>query len=146
MAIPTVSDELWQLLHRLLPAKPRRYRYPGRKRLDDRACLNGILFVLKTGIAWEDLPQQLGYGSGMTCWRRLRDWQQAGVFDQLHQLLLARLRSAERLDWSRAVVDSSHVRALKGGTRSAQARSIVADRAASTTCSATQAASRLPSA
>jgi transposase len=89
--------------------------------------------VLATGIAWEDLPQQLGYGSGMTCWRRLRDWNQAGVFDQLHRLLLAKLHQAGQLDWSRAVIDAAHVRALKGGRRRAQARSTVADRAASTT-------------
>jgi transposase len=142
MAIPTVSDKLWELIHPLLPVKPRRHRSPGRKRLDDRACLNGILFVLKTGIPWQDLPQQLGYGSGMTCWRRLRDWNDAGVWEQLHQLLLARLRAAEQLDWSRTVVDSSHVRALKRGTRPAQARSIAAERAASTTCSPMGAGSR----
>jgi transposase len=83
MPIPTVTDELWELLEPLLPVPQRRDRYPGRKRLDDRAVLGGILYVLHTGIAWEDLPQQLGYGSGMTCWRRLRDWNQAGVFDRL---------------------------------------------------------------
>jgi transposase len=90
MPIPTVTDELWELLEPLLPVPQRRDRYPGRKRLDDRAVLGGILYVLHTGIAWEDLPQQLGYGSGMTCWRRLRDWNRAGVFDRLHQPLLAR--------------------------------------------------------
>jgi transposase len=77
--------------------------------------LNGILFVLYTGIRWEYLPQELGYGSGMTCWRRLRDWNDAGVWQQLHEALLAELRSAGMLDFSRAAVDSSHVRAMKGG-------------------------------
>jgi transposase len=91
MTTPTIDDDLWQLIQPLLPSPPRRHRYPGRKRLDERKVLDGILYVLATGIAWEDLPQQLGYGSGMTCWRRLRDWNQAGVFDQLHRLLLARL-------------------------------------------------------
>jgi transposase len=113
---------------------PRRHRWPGRKRLDDRACLNGILFVLSTGIRWDRLPQQLGYGSGITCWRRLRDWQAAGVWNRLHELLLAELRAADRIDWSRAVVDSSHVRALKGGRRSGLARSIAPGGAASTIC------------
>jgi hypothetical protein len=79
-------DELWERLKPLLPKRPRRRRRPGRKPLDDRACLNGILFVLLTGNRWDRLPQQLGYGSGMTCWRRLRDWQQAGVWDQPHAL------------------------------------------------------------
>jgi transposase len=71
--------------------------------------------VLATGIAWDQLPQQLGFGSGMTCWRRLRDWNHAGVWNQLHQLLLAELRRADQLDWSRAVIDAAHLRALKGG-------------------------------
>jgi hypothetical protein len=75
MAGYEVSDELWARIQPLLPVKPRRSRWPGRRPLDHRACLNGILFVLLTGIRWTDLPQQLGYGSGMTCWRRLRDWR-----------------------------------------------------------------------
>ncbi|HJS96453.1 MAG TPA: IS5 family transposase [Solirubrobacteraceae bacterium] len=99
----------------LLPLVERRYRYPGRRRLDDRACLNGILFVLHTGIAWRDLPQELGYGSGVTCWRRLREWQQAGVWERLHRLLLDELNAAGEIDWSRAVADASHIRALFGG-------------------------------
>jgi transposase len=139
MPIATVTDELWDVLAPLLPVPQRRFRYPGRKRLNDRAVLNGILYVLHSGIAWADLPQQLGYGSGMTCWRRLRDWNHAGVWDKLHQLLLARLRAVDRLDWSRAVIDASPVRALKGGTRRAQARSTAHAPAASTTSSATPA-------
>jgi transposase len=73
------------------------------------------MFVLYTGIRWEFLPQELGYGSGMTCWRRLRDWNDAGVWQRLHELLLAELRGAGLLDLSRAAVDSSHLRAMKGG-------------------------------
>jgi transposase len=88
-----VSDELWERLKPLLPKRPRRRRWPGRKPLDDRACLNGILFVLSTGIRWDRLPQQLGYGSGRTCWRRLRDWQQARVWAQAHARLLAELHA-----------------------------------------------------
>jgi transposase len=96
----------------------------------DRAALTGILFVLKSGIAWRDLPLELGWGSGMTCWRRLRHWQRLGVWDRLHRELLRRLHRAERLDWSRAVVDSSNVRAVFGGFRRGQTRRIAAKRAA----------------
>lgn len=74
--------------------------------------LNGILHVLHTGIAWEDLPQEYSYGSGVTAWRRLRDWQAAGVWDALHQRLLNKLNAASAIDWSRASVDGSHIRAL----------------------------------
>jgi len=82
----------------------------------DRACLTGIVFVLKSGIPWELLPAEMGCGSGMTCWRRLRDWQAAGVWDALHQRLLTQLNAAGAIDWSRAAVDGSHVRALLGGS------------------------------
>jgi transposase len=102
MAKPLVSDGLWARIEPLLPYAERRFRYPGRKRLDDRQVLTGILFVLKTGIPWEDLPQEMGCGSGMTCWRRLRDWNEAGVWERLHQALLDDLQDAGQLDWSRA--------------------------------------------
>src|SRR4051812_43868174 len=116
MARPLVSDALWERIQPLLPSpKPRRFRYPGRKPIDDRKALTGILFVLKTGINWEDLPQERGCGCGMTCWRRLRDWIQAGVWQGLHEVLLAELNQADRIDWSRALIDSSHVRARGGG-------------------------------
>ncbi|NJP46052.1 IS5 family transposase [Streptomyces sp. PRB2-1] len=111
-----VSDELWGRIEPLLPRRERRFRYPGRRPVPDREVLCGILFVLRTGIQWEHLPQELGFGSGMTCWRRLRDWNEAGVWQRLHEVLLAELNAAARLDWSRAVVDSSHVRASKGGS------------------------------
>ena len=75
--------------------------------------------MLFTGIRWEWLPNELGFGCGMTCWRRLRDWNNAGVWQRLHEVLLAELRAAGKLDLSRAVVDSSHVRALKGGPKPA---------------------------
>lgn len=128
-----VDDEFWQLISPLLPRTQRRYRHPGRRRLDDRNVFTGILFVLTTGIAWQRLPQELGYGSGMTCWRRLHEWQQAGVFQRLHELLLAKLRQADRLDLSRAVCDSASLRALLGATRPAPAPLIAAEPAASTT-------------
>ena len=128
-----VSDDLWERIEPLLPKRERRFRYPGRKPVPDRQVLCGILFVLHTGIRWEHLPQELGFGSGMTCWRRLRDWNEAGVWQQLHEVLLAELNAAARLDWSRAVVDSSHVRALKGGSRQARRQSTGGGPAPSTT-------------
>lgn len=118
MAKPIVTDELWAVVEPLLPApKVRRKRYPGRQPIENRRTLTGILFVLKTGIGWEDLPQEMGCGSGMTCWRRLAEWQSTGVWQRLHEVLLARLQGADQLDWSRAVVDSSAIRALKGGPK-----------------------------
>lgn len=114
MAKPLVSDELWPTVEPHIPVRPRRPRNSGRKPVPDRACLAGILFVLKTGIPWEMLPQEMGCGCGMTCWRRLRDWQEAGVWQAIHEALLAELRGADALDFSRALVDSSTVRAVGG--------------------------------
>ncbi len=128
-----VPDDLWERIEPLLPVVPRRTRNAGRKRVPDRLCLQGILFVLHTGIQWEFLPQELGFGSGMTCWRRLRDWNEAGVWSRLQELSLAELHSAGRLDWDRAVVDSSHVRAARRGPKAGRARSTAPDRAPSTT-------------
>ena len=132
MAKPLVSDELWQVVEPLIPKVERRYRFPGRKRIDDRQVLTGILFVLQTGIPWEYLPKEMGCGSGMTCWRRLKEWQEAGVWQRLHELLLAKLREVDRIDWSRAVIDSSHVRAVGGARRRDRALS-TAPRAAPST-------------
>lgn len=133
MATALLDDELWKLIEPLLPVRKRRFHHSGRKRLDDRRTLAGILFVLRTGIAWQQLPQQLGYGSGMTCWRRLMEWQQAGVFQALHERLLAQLRAAGRLELSHAVCDSASLRALLGARRPAPARLTAASSAASTT-------------
>jgi transposase len=137
MAKPILEEALWEIVAPLLPQKKRRRRYPGRKRLDDRKCLCAILFVLRTGIPWELLPRELGWGSGMTAWRRLRDWQRAGVWTQIHAVLLARLQAADQIDWSRAVIDSSSVRAVHGGKKQAPIPRIVANRAASIICSPT---------
>ena len=126
-----VSDGLWERLEPLLPRRQRRFRYPGRKPLDDRRVLQGILFVLHTGIGWEHLPQELGFGCGMTAWRRLRDWQQAGVWERLHAALLAELHAAGVIDWSRAIADSSHVQAKKGARKRVPARSTEAGAVAS---------------
>lgn len=143
MAKPLVDDRLWALIEPLLPPpKPRRWRYPGRKPLSHRQTLTGILFVLRTGMPWEALPQELGCGSGMSCWRRLQAWQQAGIWRRLHEVLLAKLHGANQLDWSRAIIDSSSVRAVHGGKKRGPTPRTAAKRAASTTSSATRRASR----
>ena len=107
-----VDDDLWALIEPLLPPWPE--KSPGPRPMADRLCLQGILYVLHNDIAWQLLPLKLGFGSGQTCWRRLERWQQAGVFEQLHRILLAELNAAGELDWSRARVDGSHIRAKKG--------------------------------
>ncbi|MFD9061577.1 IS5 family transposase [Kitasatospora purpeofusca] len=112
-----VSEDLWGRIEPLLPNRQQRLRRIGRPPLSDRGCLQGILFVLHTGIQWEGLPQELGFGSGMTCWRRLRDWYEAGAWDRLHQRLLTELHRAGELDWSRAVIDGSHRQARRGGPK-----------------------------
>ena len=131
MSTPLLPDALWNLIQPLLPSTSPRPK-GGRPRLPDRACLTGILFVLRSGIQWEMLPQEMGCGSGMTCWRRLQEWQQAGVWERLHELLLARLHAADRIDWSRAVIDSSHVRTVGGAKRPVQALSTAPGAAPST--------------
>ena len=111
-----VTDALWQRLEPLLPPpSPRRFRFPGRKRLDFRRVLTGILFVLKTGMAWDDLPAELGYGCGKTCREYLRWWHESGVWIRLHAVLLAELNGADQIDWSRALIDASFAKAPKGG-------------------------------
>ena len=119
MAKPIVTDELWEVIEPLIPQVKRRHRYPGRKRIPDRRVLTGILFVLRSGIPWEELPQEMGCGSGVTCWRRLNEWQRQGVWARLHEVLLAKLNAADQIDWQRAAIDSSHVRAFGGASRPA---------------------------
>lgn len=116
MAKPLLPDELWERIEPLLPEPPPQPE-GGRPRLEYRRVLTGILFVLKTGIAWEDLPCEMGCGSGMTCWRRLRDWQEEGVWDALVGALLDELRGDDRIDFSRAAVDSASSRAMGGGEK-----------------------------
>ncbi len=113
---PLVSDELWARVEPLLPPRPkRRFRFPGRKPLDCRMILTGILFVLKTGIAWDDLPAELGCGCGKTCRYYLQLWHEAGVWLKLHAVLLAELNGADQIDWSRALLDASFAKAPEGG-------------------------------
>src|ERR671923_3024417 len=100
-----------------IAAKARRARFPGRKPLDNRKALTGILFVLKTGIPWEELPQELGCGCGMSCWRRLREWQQAGFWPILQELLSRKLPDAHKIDWARVELDSHERRTFVGEER-----------------------------
>jgi transposase len=136
MVKPILDDVLWKFIEPLLPPpKKRRKRYPGRKPIDNRSALCAILFVLKTGIPWEYLPQELGWGSGMSAWRRLHAWQRLGVWQKIHEALLAHLHEADRIDWSRAVVDSSSVRAIHGGKKRDPIQRIAANPAANITWS-----------
>ena len=113
MAKQLVPDELWMIVGPLLPPEPPKSN-GGRPRVPDRAALAGIIFVLKSGIPWRMLPKGLGFGSGVTCWRRLRDWQTAGVWRRLHRVLLDELGKAGLIDWSRASLDSASVPAKRG--------------------------------
>ena len=141
MSKPLVSDELWKRIAPLLPPDPAKPT-GGRPRIPDRACLTGIIFVLKAGIPWEMLPAEMGCGSGMTCWRRLHDWQEAGVWDRLHQVLLDELGEADQIDWERACLDSASIPAKKGGALPDRTRRIAANRARSAMWCRTGAAPR----
>lgn len=125
-----VSDELWAIIEPLLPPEPPKPK-GGRPRIDNRNALGGIIFVLRSGIPWEMLPHEMGCGSGVTCWRRLRDWHAAGVWQRLHRTLLDRLGEADKIDWSRASVDSATVAAKRGARGPARIRRIKANRARS---------------
>jgi transposase len=138
---PLVTDELWAVVAPLLPAR-RAQPKGGRPWVDDRATLNGILYVLRGGIPWRLLPTELGYGSGVTCWRRLRDWQRRGVWRRLHQVMLERLAAADRIDWSRAALDSRSLPAKGGARTSARTRPTRASPGRSTTSSSTGRGSR----
>src|SRR5919112_2474111 len=127
MTKPLVSDALWSFIEPLLPVEPPKPK-GGRPRVAARAALTGILFVLRSGIPWEMLPQEMGCGSGVTCWRRLRDWQAAGVWERLHRELLDRLGEADQIDWSRASLDSASIPAKGGATASGPPRRIAANR------------------
>jgi len=124
-----VSDALWSRIAPLLPLEPPKPK-GGRPRVPDRAALGGIVYVLRTGIQWKHLSIALGFGSGVTCWRRALAWQRAGIWERLHHLLLDELGEQGQLDWSRVVVDTRSVPAKKGGSSSAPIPRTVGNRAA----------------
>ena len=130
MAKPLVSDELWAVVEPLLPPEVEKPK-GGRPRVPNRDALRGIILVLRTGLPWSYLPPEMGCGSSATCWRRLREWQQAGVWRNLHQVLLERLADADQLDWSRASVDAFSVPAPRGTLKPGRIRLIAANRARS---------------
>lgn len=138
-----VPDELWAVLEPLIPPPPSHER-GGRPRVSDRAALAGILFVLRTGCPWAYLPSEMGWGSGTTCWRRLRDWQEAGVWQRLERELLNRLGDAEAIDWSRAALDSTTVPAKRGAKRPDRLQRIAGNRGVSAILWSTRGASRSP--
>jgi transposase len=121
-----VSDALWEAIAPLLPPEPPKPD-GGRPRVPDRQALGGILLVLRTGMGWQELTCEMGFGSGSTCWRRLRDWQGAGIWERLHQTLLDRLGNADRIDWSRVSVDSASVAAKRGANKPGRTPSTAAN-------------------
>lgn len=119
-----VSDEFWARVRPVLPVVERRFRHPGRKRVDDRCCLEAIMWVLRTGGQWAMVPAQEIGCSGKTAWRRMDEWDRAGVWDRLHQVLLDELNAAGEIDWTTGVVDAGSQRAVFGGTSPARTRPI----------------------
>ena len=120
MARPLVSDELWEIVEPLIPEVKRRKRYAGRKRIPDREVPTGVLLCSREASP-EDLPQEMGCGSGVTCWRRLAEWQQHGVWARLHEVPLAKLNAADQIDWERAAIDFLARACLWGASAPAQA-------------------------
>jgi transposase len=112
MAKEQVSEALWEAIAPLLP-EPKPSPKGGRPPVPDRACLAGIVSVLKTGMPWQLLPTRLGYGSGSTCRRRFHAWTRLGVWPELHRHLLRALGRRGRINLERAVIDSASVRALR---------------------------------
>jgi transposase len=114
-----LTDEQWAVIEPLIPQQK---SGPGRKRNDDRQTLNGILFVLKTGCAWEDVPRR--FGSPATCWRRFSAWSQDGTWERMWRALLSQLDAQGKLDWAQAFLDGSFVPAKKGAPASARPKSV----------------------
>jgi transposase len=124
MAERLVSDEFWSRVAPVIPKVERRFRHPGRRRVDDRCCLEAIMYVLRTGCQWAMVPASETGCSGKTAWRRMDEWDRAGVWDKLHDTLLAELNSQGAIDWTTGVVDGSSQRAVFGGLTPARPRRI----------------------
>jgi transposase len=136
-----VSDTLWEALAPLIPPEPPKPK-GGRPPVPPRKALGGILLVLRTGVGWQELTTEMGFDCGSTCWRRLADWQAAGVWERLHRVLLDRLGDADKIDWSRVSVDGSSVAAKRGARRPGRIRRIAANRGRSASLRRIGAASR----
>jgi len=141
---PLLPDELWEVIEPLLPRHKAKPGKRGRPPVDDRRCLTGILFVLRSGIPWEMLPLEMGCGSGVTCWRRLRCWQRRGVWKKLLHAMLDRLGREGLIDWEKACVDSQSIRAVFGGSSPAKTPRIEPKKARNATCSSMATARRWP--
>lgn len=122
MAGKLLPDDLWAVIEPLLPPVPPPGPNGGRPRVGDRPARAGILFVLRTGLPWEDRPAEMGCGCGMSCGRRLAAWQADRTWDRIHAARLERLHAAGKLDWSKCAIDSSSVRAAFGGSVPARTR------------------------
>jgi transposase len=144
MAHDLVPAALWERVAPLRPVPKKKKKKPGRPWVDERAALEGIVFVLRTGIPWEMLPTQQFGLSGMTAWRRLEQWTRAGVFEHLQRLLLNELGRRGQVDFSRVSIDSSTVRASKRGPLRARTRRTERRRAASIIFSSTEEGFRWP--
>jgi len=114
MAFALVSEDLWEEVRSLLPPERPKPK-GGRPRIPDRQCLTGIVYVLRTGMAWNMVPAEFGCGSGVTCWRRFKQWSAEGIWEEVEKQVLNALGRAGQIDWSRTVIDSASVRAVLGG-------------------------------
>ena len=132
MAKDLLDDELWGIIQPLLPAHPPRPK-GGRPPADDRGCVSGIVFILRTGCQWQMLPTKTFQVSGSTCWRRFNAWSRDGVWPRVHQEVLNRLGKLGQVDRSTDVVDSASVRAIFGGPTPAPVPSTAARMAANGT-------------
>ena len=130
MAVELLPDELWAEIEPLLPSPRPPSSKGGRPPVDNHAALKGIIFVLRTGMAWQMLPTDVFGVSGSSCWRRFHEWTLKGIWPRLHRLLLNRLGKEGGVDLQHAVADSQSVRALKGGRTPARTPPIAAKRAA----------------
>jgi len=130
MASRLLPDDLWSEIAHLFPRHVQSLE-GGRHPIEHRVVLTAILFVLKTGIAWEDLPLEAFGCSYKTCIRRLQQWTQLGLWQRIHHLFLARLRGADQLDWSRVLIDCSQVKAPLGGQKQGPIPRIAAAQVAS---------------
>lgn len=114
-----LTDEQW---NRIAPHFPEHPPSPkgGRPREEDRECLEGVLWLLRTGARWQDIPVDLP--SGSTCWRRLQEWAGEGVLAEIQAVLIGQLAELGQLDFEQLLADATFIRAKKGATRSEKPR------------------------